>query len=228
MNTHYSFEKVFANRSRKFHASENIVSVFNEICIDKYLNDGVENRSEDISYKLLLDFLAINSTSQMYMDVGFGVGDNILYQLKNSDACILGCDPFFNGAIKLCQYIKVDYLKRVKIVCQPVGFLLSMLPNEVLTKVYVLFPDPWPKKRHNKRRIFSNEFLSALTRVIKKDGEVYAATDNFDYACMMQHVINDSSDFFDAAIQSYSEDLAQTKYMKKSVNQCYSICTKKI
>jgi tRNA (guanine-N7-)-methyltransferase len=102
---------------------------------------------------------------------------------------ILGCEPFVNGVAKLVTEIEERNLTNVRILNDDARFLLEKLTPASLSRVFILYPDPWPKKRHNKRRFVNLETLDLLARALKPGGELRFASDIPDYiAWTLAHV----------------------------------------
>ena len=124
------------------------------------------------------------------LEIGFGVGENIFAQsVKNDKDLFLGCDPYLSGSFNLKKDIKTFGLKNLFFT--NLGFLelFEFLKNTFFTKIVILFPDPWPKKRHKKRRIVNEEFLKKIFAILKKSGKVFFSTDNLDYYINVKAII---------------------------------------
>jgi tRNA (guanine-N7-)-methyltransferase len=98
---------------------------------------------------------------------------------------LIGCEVFENGVAKLLVEIDRLGLGNVRILVDDARLLLSALPPESLGRAFILFPDPWPKERHKKRRIVSTETLDALARLMRDGAELRLATDDADYSRWM-------------------------------------------
>ena len=119
----------------------------------------------------------------IWLEVGFGSGENLVECAKNNPQVgIIGCDPFFEGIGKLLSRISSEKLENIRIFPGDVRDLLPALPVPCLEKIFVLFPDPWPKKRHHKRRLFQTGFLELLASATMPNAEVFFSTDHEEYA----------------------------------------------
>ncbi|NOT41882.1 MAG: tRNA (guanosine(46)-N7)-methyltransferase TrmB, partial [Alphaproteobacteria bacterium] len=104
----------------------------------------------------------------------------------------IGCEPFLNGVAKLLTQVEQAKLANILLYPDDARDVLPRLPPQSLSSVYVLFPDPWPKLRHHKRRFIQAGTLDELARVLKLGGEVRVATDHADYArWALQHLMAD-------------------------------------
>lgn len=119
----------------------------------------------------------------VWLEIGFGGAEHLVWQAKaNPDVGLIGCEPFEEGLVKALTAIDEDGLGNVRLYGDDVRPLLRWLPAASLDRVFILFPDPWPKKRHQKRRLFSPALLQLLARVMKPRAELRLATDIGDYA----------------------------------------------
>ena len=119
----------------------------------------------------------------VWLEIGFGSGEHLLWQAEHHPRIgFVGCEPFINGVASLAGKIETMGLNRILIHDDDARDVLRWLPRASLGRVFLLFPDPWPKKRHQKRRLFSEETLAELGRVLRAGGELRFATDSGDYA----------------------------------------------
>ena len=95
---------------------------------------------------------------------------------------LIGCEPFVDGVIKALSAIEAETLANVRLHPDDARDVLRWLPPASISRAFVLFPDPWPKKRHVKRRLIAPPLLDALARVMKSGAELRLATDIGDYA----------------------------------------------
>jgi tRNA (guanine-N7-)-methyltransferase len=126
-------------------------------------------------------------------EVGFGGGEHLAAQAAaHPEVGYIGCEPFLNGVAKLLTQIDEARLSNVRVHPDDARDVLPGLPSHSLSAFYVLFPDPWPKLRHHKRRFIQPGTLDELARVLKPGGELRLATDHADYALWaLQHLMAD-------------------------------------
>lgn len=116
-----------------------------------------------------------------WLEVGFGGGEHLAEQAAaNPDVGLIGCEPYVNGVARLLSLI--ENVDNVRVVIDDARLLLKALPAGSLEKIFVLFPDPWPKVRHHKRRIVNPETVADMARLLKPGGELRLATDIMSYA----------------------------------------------
>jgi tRNA (guanine-N7-)-methyltransferase len=134
--------------------------------------------------------------SSVWLEIGFGGSEHLIWQAKaNPDVGLIGCEPFEEGVVKALASIDEAQLRNVRLLADDVRPLLRWLPEGSLSRVFILFPDPWPKKRHHKRRLFSPDLLRLLARVMAPGAELRLGTDIGDYVRTALLAVAGTSDF---------------------------------
>ncbi len=119
---------------------------------------------------------------QVWLEIGFGGGEHLLsIAKKNQDVGIIGCEPYLNGVAMLLPRLANENLKKVRIFMDDARILLEVLPDSSISKLFLLFPDPWPKKRHKQRRFINKNNLENFKRILKIGSLIYIATDVNEY-----------------------------------------------
>ncbi|MDR0555817.1 MAG: tRNA (guanosine(46)-N7)-methyltransferase TrmB [Holosporaceae bacterium] len=119
---------------------------------------------------------------KVVLEIGFGNGELLLQQANlHPDMQFIGCDPFENGVVTMLRDIHGRNLQNVHIFKGDARLLLEKLPEQSLRDVYVLFPDPWKKRRHHKRRLLSSKFINKLMQKLSAAGNLMVATDHEGY-----------------------------------------------
>lgn len=133
---------------------------------------------------------------RIVLEIGYGGGEHLSRQARqNPDAGFIGCEVFSGGIAKLVQQIDEQGLDNVRLFTDDALKLLVKLPDASVDEAFLLYPDPWPKTRHHKRRFVSPTTLAELARVLKPGGRFNFATDIEDYAnWTLAHVLR-SDDF---------------------------------
>ena len=122
------------------------------------------------------------SARKVWVELGFGGGEHLAAQAKaHPDVLILGAEPFVNGVASLARHVADLGVGNVRLHAGDGRELLAALPDASVSRVYVLFPDPWPKTRHHKRRLINAETIAELARVMTPGAELRFATDWADY-----------------------------------------------
>lgn len=119
----------------------------------------------------------------VWLEIGFGGGEHMAAQAaKAPETLILGAEPFQNGVASALRHIDELGLANVRLHDGDVRDLMGRMPDACLERVFILFPDPWPKARHNKRRLVQAELIEDLARLLAPGGRLRFATDWADYA----------------------------------------------
>ena len=120
---------------------------------------------------------------QVWMEIGFGHGEHLAWHAKNNpDIGFIGCEPFINGIAALCMQMREHHLQNIRIWPDDARLLLSRLPAQSLDRLFIINADPWPKKRHHKRRFIQTEMLDKLHGLLKPGAEFRMATDHAELA----------------------------------------------
>jgi tRNA (guanine-N7-)-methyltransferase len=143
--------------------------------------------------------------SSCWLEIGFGSGGHLVRTAaENPNVGFIGCEPFVNGMAKALAAIEAQGLTNVRLFEGDAADLLAWLPKASVGRAFLLFPDPWPKRRHRKRRFISDQRLAALARVMQPGAELRFATDIDDYAGWTLARILPSPQFLWAAEQKAS------------------------
>jgi tRNA (guanine-N7-)-methyltransferase len=119
----------------------------------------------------------------VWLEIGFGGGEHLAEQAaRHPDTLMIGCEPFLNGVASALRHIDDGDLKNVRLHADDARDVLDALPDASLDRVMILFPDPWHKARHNKRRLLNDETAAVIARVLKPGGRARFVTDWADYA----------------------------------------------
>lgn len=120
---------------------------------------------------------------EVWLEIGFGGGEHMAAQAgRRPDALVIGCEPFLNGVASALRHVEEGDLKNVRIHADDARDLVDALPDASVDRVLILFPDPWHKARHNKRRLIQDETAQAFVRILKPGGRLRFVTDWKDYA----------------------------------------------
>jgi len=132
----------------------------------------------------------------IHVEIGFGNGTNLVAMAAaHPENDYLGIEVHRPGVGRLLQQLASNELTNVRVACRDAIDVLAQVPDRTADTVYLLFPDPWPKLRHHKRRLVSPPFVSAVHRVLRTGGEFCLATDWEDYARQMVDVISANRGF---------------------------------
>ncbi len=124
-----------------------------------------------------------NDAKEMWLEIGFGGGEHVSGQATaNPEVGILASEVFFEGVAKLLGQIEDQALGNIRIWPEDGRELVTALTSASIDRAFILFPDPWPKARHQKRRLIQPDFLDDLARVLRPGGRLRFATDVRSYA----------------------------------------------
>ena len=125
-----------------------------------------------------------NTKKKIFLEVGFGYGENLInLSTNNKNKIIIGCEIYEPGIASTIDKIERKKLKNILIYPKNIFTLIDELKRNSIDKVFMLYPDPWPKKKHFKRRLISKIFLKRLHKILKKNGMTLISTDSLSYLC---------------------------------------------
>ena len=125
----------------------------------KSLSPGAVGYEEN-PHRTPLDPSAIFGGKEIWLEIGFGGGEHLAHQAKNNpDVGFIGCEPFVNGVAMLLGKIEREKIANIRIYPGDVRDLFDVLPEKSIAKAFLLYPDPWPKKRHHRRRFVTPDHL---------------------------------------------------------------------
>ena len=134
--------------------------------------------------------------AEIWLEIGFGAGEHLVANAAaHPDVGFLGAEVFENGVVKLLAEVQRQELGNIRIFVDDARLLLAALPEACLGRVFILFPDPWPKARHHKRRMVSPETLDQLARTMQDGAELRLATDDVGYLRAMLERVPGHPDF---------------------------------
>lgn len=185
----------------------------------------ISNRKTEL-LKNLLPVLEIKDTmpehKNLNIEIGFGKGAFLSWlATTNPEAMYIGCEPYIAGVADLLDKIESKKIENIRLWTKDARLLIQQLPDRSLSNVYILFPDPWPKAKHHKRRLINQALLKLLAEKIRPDGNVFFATDAQDYAIWVEEMLENSVLFnIDVQHPWYKEffDNQQTHYSKRAID----------
>ena len=117
------------------------------------------------------------------LEIGFGKGENLIFQSqKKKKDIFLAIDPFISGGLKLKKEIEIFEISNIYFSNITFFQFYETIGDLNFKKIFILFPDPWPKKKHKKRRLINEEFVKHINQITLKNSEIYIATDDEDYS----------------------------------------------
>lgn len=158
----------------------------------------------------------------LWLEVGFGGGEHLVHMAaRNPGSFLIGCEPFVNGVAMLLGKLRDGKIENVAIHPGDVRDLFDVLPDGCLEKVFLNYPDPWPKARHHRRRFVTQGYLTALARACAPGAEFRVATDIPDYVRQtLEEVPQAGFELVRAAGEGGAwDDWLSTRYEQKALRE---------
>jgi tRNA (guanine-N7-)-methyltransferase len=161
----------------------------------------------------------------VWLEIGFGSGEHLLWQAeRHQDVGFIGCEPFINGMGSLLGAIEERGIGTILVHDGDAREVLAWLPDRSIGRIFLLFPDPWPKRRQQKRRLLARETVSELARVLVPGGELRFASDSGDYAAQALLLARTSGAFVWRAVRPHhwrerASDWPETRYERKALGE---------
>jgi tRNA (guanine-N7-)-methyltransferase len=159
----------------------------------------------------------------VWLEIGFGGGEHLAWQAeRHPDIGFIGCEPFLNGLASLLTAIEAKRLANIRLFPDDARLLLPRLAPASIGRCFILFPDPWPKARHKKRRIVSGETLDWLAEALVDGAELRLASDDPDYVADMLAKAGAHPAFLGASVEPGGSctrpgDWPPTRYEEKAL-----------
>ena len=156
------------------------------------------------------------------LEIGFGFGDFLFAKAQSTpNQMFLGCEPHINGVVNVLAKLEKEALNNIKISRIDAREMLQKFPDNFFDEIYILFPDPWPKAKHFKRRLLNLEFLDFIATKLKKQGKLIIATDHDSYKTwILSAILKCNSLKWQASSkqdwQVFPDNWIETKYQKKA------------
>ena len=170
------FYRFYGRRVAKKLSDKSIESINYYFKSSSFDEEVINSFNERKSLKIDKKFQKIS------LEVGFGNGEFLIKQSNlNEDSLFIGCEVYLNGFSKVLNKINDRQINNIKICSINFIYLVQVLKNETIDQIYFINPDPWPKARHNKRRVINIENLNILSSKLKKNCSIVVTTDSLDY-----------------------------------------------
>lgn len=128
------------------------------------------------------EYFEQGSVTDVWLEVGFGAGEHLAWQAQaHPEVGLIGAEPYVAGMAKLLSRIADKNLRNIRLYTEDVRDVIAAAPDASFGRLFILFPDPWPKTRHHKRRFIQMETLNELARAMKRGAELRFATDDAGY-----------------------------------------------
>ncbi|MDX8347960.1 tRNA (guanosine(46)-N7)-methyltransferase TrmB [Cognatiyoonia sp. IB215446] len=179
---------------------------------------------EDNPDRIPLDLQALFGGRDVWLEIGFGGGEHLVHMAETyPEVGLIGCEPFVNGVAMLLGKIRKAEVENLRVHPGDARDLFDVLPDVSISKVFLNYPDPWPKKRHHRRRFVTPEHLVPLHRVMRPGGELRVATDIPDYVRQtLEQVPRHGFDWLAERPHDWREpwkDWLSTRYEQKALRE---------
>lgn len=153
---------------------------------------GIELDKQPLPFNKFFD-----RQSTTVLEIGFGMGGSLVQMaMRNPDTNYIGIEVHRPGVGSLLASMEENNITNIRIFCHDaVEVLQQAIPDNSLDAIQIFFPDPWPKKRHHKRRLIQTKFVELLAQKIKLHGKLHIATDWKNYAEWIEETMHTSPDF---------------------------------
>lgn len=167
-----------------------------------------------------LDLDTLPGTGPVWLEVGFGGGEHLVHMAaRYPQVRLIGCEPFVNGIAMLLGKIRAAGVENLALHPGDVRDLFDVLPDACLEKVFLNYPDPWPKARHHRRRFVTPEYLGPLARVMAPGAEFRVATDIPDYVRQTLEEVPQAGFALEAQGDTPWDDWISTRYEQKALRE---------
>ena len=164
----------------------------------------------------------VKSCQNVNLEIGFGKGENLIFQsqIKKKDI-FLAIDPFISGGLNLKKKIEIFKISNIFFSNVTFSQFFEIVGDVNFKKIFILFPDPWPKKKHKKRRLINEEFVKNLDKITLKHSEILIASDDEDYSNQISKSFS-KQNFFKLLLKTSDKQTFQdykiypTKYFRKA------------
>jgi tRNA (guanine-N7-)-methyltransferase len=136
------------------------------------------------------------AAEELRLEIGFGGGEHLAAEAVDYPRSgFIGCEPYVNGMAKILAQIEAHNIGNIRLFAGDAAELLAWLPENSLTRIDLIHPDPWPKRRHWKRRFVQDKSIAAMARVLKRGGEFRFVCDIDDYCAWTLSHLSRAPDF---------------------------------
>jgi len=181
----------------------------------KYLIDNELKKFEITIANLNIFF---QEDKEVILEVGFGMGEHFIEQfLNNKDKLYIGAEPYLNGVGNVLEVLVENKVENVKLIPDSIDIILPEINSEAISHLYILFPDPWNKRKQNKNRLINSTRAKLFYKILKKKAILTFASDIEDYI-KESRIIFENEGFVLISDMPH-ENYIETKYHKKAIRE---------
>ena len=212
------FYRFYGRRVAKKLSDKSIKSINHYFKSSSFDEEVINSFNERQSLKIDKKFHRIT------LEVGFGNGEFLIKQSNlNKDSLFIGCEVYLNGFSKVLNKINDRKINNIKICSINFIYLVQVLKNETIDQIYFINPDPWPKARHNKRRVINIENLNLMASKLKKNCSIVVTTDSLDYYEYIVSIFKNKDLFFHKMdheeLKTTDQLYGISSYQRKAINR---------
>lgn len=193
--------------------------------IGKSLSNTQKKSISDILPKYLIDLKnpleKLGSNNEIIFEIGFGMGEHLAHQVKvRPENFYIGAEPYLNGVANFLKL--VENYQNYALYSDDSRDLLDKLPDNYLAQIYILFPDPWPKRVNHKKRLINEELHKIILNKLKIGGKLNIVTDDELYAKVIKNIFTEdfkNLNIYDEDLFIPHENYIETKYHQKALNK---------
>lgn len=179
--------------------------------------DLIANYLPSVQYK---PELLANNKSNVFLEIGFGMGEHFIHQLSiNKNDLFIGAEAYLNGVANVLNHVKDQNLSNFLIWPDDIDLIISNMPDNSINGIYILFPDPWHKTRHRKKRLFNEERYEQFVQKLKPRGFIVFASDIADYFKETKNLVSKDFTFINKDDLTPHENYVITKYHQKAITE---------
>ena len=168
---------------------------------------------------------SLKTKKKIWLEVGFGNGHHLVELAKrNYDKLIVGSEVYENGVATACFSLFQNKIQNARVFHGDARNLLNLFKDKAVDRFYILFPDPWKKKRHKSRRLLSSSNVGYFSKILKPEGYICIATDVEDYCLEIEDTFSNLDQFKRVYDSPKEKNLnffldVKTKYEQKAINK---------
>ena len=212
----------FNSKPKSFVTRQGRITANQKKALDSFWNQYVISELSEIQ-----EFIRGNYS---LLDIGFGAGETLVsIAQKKLDISLLGAEVYLSGIGTVLSKADRFNLENIKIVNEDAEDLLqNKIPDNSFDAIIMLYPDPWPKRKHHKRRLIKKEFIDLLNKKLKPNGIFYFKTDWKDYFDKVNLLFEDTNweDLNLIDLEEHLRDIPPTSFEKKAIQANRSLNTK--
>ena len=185
---------------------------------------GLEMLEKKYNFFLESSF-SLKTKKKIWLEVGFGNGQHLVELAKrNSDKLFVGSEVYEIGVASTCFSLFQNKIENVRVFQGDIRILLNSIKRETFDRLYVLFPDPWKKKRHKSRRLLSSHNIELFSKILKSKGVICIATDVKEYHFEIEEAFSNLYQFKKLHVSPEEKNLSfflelKTKYEQKAISK---------